>query len=52
MTSGQGDRSKDGVPTWDGSASTYQAYEEQVLMWDKASSSRIAIFADRDLLEN
>ena len=28
-------RSKDGIPTWDGSASTYQAYEEQVLVWEQ-----------------
>ncbi|CAE7490127.1 unnamed protein product, partial [Symbiodinium microadriaticum] len=25
----------DGVPTWDGSASTFQAYEEQVLVWEQ-----------------
>ena len=35
MTSGQSGRSKDGVPTWDGSASTFQAYEEQVLVWEQ-----------------
>ncbi|CAE7674645.1 unnamed protein product, partial [Symbiodinium microadriaticum] len=27
--------SQDGVPTWDGSASTFQAYEEQVLVWEQ-----------------
>ena len=35
MTSGQNGRSKEGVPTWDGSANTFQAYEEQVLVWEQ-----------------
>ena len=35
MTSGQGGNAKDGVPSWDGSANTFQAYEEQVLLWEQ-----------------
>ena len=35
MTSGLSNRSKDGVPTWDGNANTFQAYEEQVLVWEQ-----------------
>ncbi|CAE7864958.1 GIP [Symbiodinium microadriaticum] len=35
MTSGGSNRSKDGVPSWDGNATTFQAYEEQVLVWEQ-----------------
>ena len=35
MTSGLSGRSKDGVPSWDGNANTFQAYEEQVLVWEQ-----------------
>ncbi|OLP95145.1 Retrovirus-related Pol polyprotein from transposon TNT 1-94 [Symbiodinium microadriaticum] len=35
MTSGTQGRSKEGIPTWDGSANTFQAYEEQVLVWEQ-----------------
>ncbi|CAE7481400.1 unnamed protein product [Symbiodinium necroappetens] len=35
MTSGTQGRSKEGIPTWDGNANTFQAYEEQVLVWEQ-----------------
>ena len=28
-------RSKDGVPSWDGDAKTFQEYEEVALMWEQ-----------------
>lgn len=36
MNSSEVTRSKDGVPQWNGDASTYQEYEEQALQWEQS----------------
>lgn len=35
MSSGEIQRSKDGVPAWDGDATSFQDYEEQALQWEQ-----------------